>query len=235
MKMRKRILILNDDLKMAKEIKYSLQNESTEAYYAESVRDALDCLKRYSIQLVILDLHLAEMDGLTLLETMRTLKPMPILLLSSSKNQDEHIRAFKVGADIVLDKESVSLEYLLAQAEALMRRYALPHDSKSWAYTLVFGKDLLIEPERRKATLQGRPLDLSRKEFDMLLFLASNAGRVLQREQIYSNVWSDENSYDVDASVRNRIYELRRKLNVQGKTYIETVWGVGYRFNSDPK
>lgn len=233
--MKKRILILNHDAESAKEIKYSLQNESTETYYADSVQDALIHLKRYPTQLVIMDINLAEADGFKLLETMRTLKTVPILVLSSAGDHTQHIQAMKSGADIVLSKESISLEYLLAQAEALMRRHAMPPDEMCRNYTLVFGKDLIIEPEFRRVTLQGQPLDLTRKEFDMLLYLASQAGRVLGRNQIYDNVWSDESNYDIDASVRNRISELRRKLNMEGKSYIETVWGVGYRFNPDPE
>lgn len=232
--MKKRVLILNDDLKIAKAIKYSLQNESTEAYYADSVQDALSFLKRYPVQLIIMEIHLSETDGLTLIEAMRSCKTVPILILSSNNDEKEQISAIKAGADVVMRKENTSLEYLLAQAGALMRRHAMPPDEMGRHYTMVFGKDLIIEPEFRRATLQGQPLDLTRKEFDMLLYLASQAGRVLDREQIYNNVWSDESDYDIDASVRNRISELRRKLSVDGKSYIETVWGIGYRFNPNP-
>lgn len=232
--MKKRVLILNDDLKTAKEIKYSLQNESTDAYYADSVQDALSILKRYPVQLVIMDITLTEADGLTLIEAMRNCKTVPILILSSSRDEKEQIKAIRAGADVVMEKENTSLEYLLAQAEALMRRHAMPPDEMGQSYTLVFGKDLIIEPEARRATLQGQPLELTRKEFDMLFYLASQAGRVLKREQIYNNVWSDESIYDIHTSVKNRISELRKKLNVDGKSYIETVWGIGYRFNPDP-
>lgn len=188
-----------------------MQNESTEAYYADSVQDALSVLKRYPVQLVIMDIDLAEADGLTLIETLRSCKTVPILILSLSRDKKERIRAIRAGADVVMEKKNTSLEYLLAQAEALMRRHAMPPDAMGRTYTLVFGKDLIIEPEARRVTLQGYPLELTRKEFDMLLYLASQAGRVLNREQIYNNVWSDESSYDIQASVKNRISELRKK------------------------
>lgn len=233
--MKKRVLIMNDDLGIAKAIKYSLQNESTDAYYSDSVQDALLFLKQYPVQLIIMDISLSEADGIALLKTLRNTETVPILILSSTSNQRDQISAIKAGADMVLEKDNTSMEYLLAHAEALMRRYAMPSDKMSRVYTLVFGKGLVIEPETRTATLQGQALDLTRKEFDMLLYLASQAGRVLDREQIYQNVWSDENSYDIHASVKNRISELRKKLDVEGKSYIETVWGVGYRFNHEPE
>ena len=80
--------------------------------------------------------------------------------------------------------------------------------------------------------LQGEALKLTRKQFDMLFFLASNAGRVLSREQLYEHVWPTESVYDVGAAVKNRIADLRSSV---GKDYIETVRGVGYRFNPKPK
>lgn len=232
--MKKRVLILNNDLNTAKEIKYGLQSESTDAYYADSVQDALSILKRYPVQLIIMDIDLAEIDGLALIEAMRSCKTVPILVLSSNNEEKAQISAIKAGADVVMEKENTSLEYLLVQAEALMRRHAMPPDEMGRHYTMVFGKGLIIEPEFRRATLQGQPLELTRREFDMLLYLASQAGRVLGRDQIYNNVWADESNYDIHTAVKNRISELRKKLNVDGKTYIETVWGIGYRFNPDP-
>lgn len=221
--MKKRVLILNDDLNTAKEIKYSLQNESTDAYYADSVQDALSILKRYPVQLIMMDIVLAEADGLALIEAMRSCKTVPILVLSSNNEEKAQISAIKAGADVVMEKENTSLEYLLVQAEALMRRHAMPPDEMGRVYTLAFGKDLIIEPEFCLATLQGQPLELTRKEFDILLYLASQAGRVLGREQIYNNVWSDESNYDIHTAVKNRISELRKKLDVDGKSDIETV------------
>lgn len=225
---------MNDNLNTAKQIKYSLQNVSTEACYADSVQEALSVLKRYPVQLIIMDIDLAEADGFALIEAMRRCKTVPILILSLNSDEKTQISAIKAGADVVMEKENTSLEYLLAQAEALMWRHAMPPDEMGRHYTMVFGKDLIIEPEFRRATLQGQPLDLTRRGFDMLLYLASQAIRVLDRVQIYNNVWSDESNYDIHTSVKNRISELRKKLNVDGKTHIETVWGIGYHVDPDP-
>lgn len=227
----RRVLVVNEDLAVCKEIKYSLQNDGTDVYYATSIDDALNCFARYSYQLVIMDTHFAEINGVQVIEKMRQAKPVPILVLSSGTEKSEHVEALEAGADLVLEQENIDLEVLLAHAEALMRRYTVLGNNADQTYTLVFGKDLIIDPDRRIVTLQGDRLELTRKQFDMLLYLASNAGCVLGREQIYEHVWPGDGAYGIDAAVKNKIADLR---NIMGKDYIETIWGVGYRFNPKP-
>lgn len=227
----RRILIINDNINICKEIKYSLKNAGTDAYYATSVDDALNCFARYSYELVIMDTQFAEANGIKLVETMRQAKPVPILVLSSGHEKSEHVEILEAGADIVLEQGNVNLDVLLAHAESLMRRYTVLGRNTNQTYTLVFGQGLIIDPDRRSVTLQGERLELTRTQFDMLLYLALNAGNVLKREQIYEHVWPRQNAFDIDAAVKNRISELRA---IMGKDYIETVWGLGYRFNPKP-
>lgn len=229
--MMRRVLVVNENLAVCKKIKYSLQNDGTDVYYATSIDDALNCFARYSYQLVIMDTRFSEINGVQIVEKMRQAKPVPILVLSSGNEKSEHVEALEAGADLVLEQNRVDLDVLLAHAEALMRRYTILGSNTNQTYTLVFGKDLIIDPDRREVTLQGQRLDMTRKQFDMLLYLASNAGQVLSREQIYEHVWPHETVFDVDAAVNNRVADLR---NVMGKGYIQTVWGVGYRFNPKP-
>lgn len=97
-------------------------------------------------------------------------------------------------------------------------------------YTLSFGTELMINPTYRQVSLEGNWLNLTRKEFDLLYFLASSPGQVFTREQIYRNVWHGETDYHVDEAVKSSIKALRKKLNPASKEYIENVRGVGYRF-----
>lgn len=229
----RRILVINDDLEICKKIKYSLKNDGTDVYYATSVDDALNCFARYPYQLVIMDTRFAEINGIKLVERMRQAKPIPILVLSSGHEKSEHKEALEAGADMVMEQDGVDLEMLLAHAEALMRRYTVLGSNTNQTYTLVFGQDLMIDPDRREVTLQGQRLELTRKQFDMLFYLASNAGNVLRREQIYEHIWPDDNTYGVDDVVKFHIKTLRKKLHAQGGNFIETIWGIGYRFNPD--
>lgn len=97
-------------------------------------------------------------------------------------------------------------------------------------YTLVCGKDLIINPEKREVLLKGHPLELTRKEFDLLFCLARHPGQVLSREQLYNLVWTEDNAINVDDVIKTHIKTLRKKLSQADTEYIQNVWGVGYRF-----
>ncbi len=230
--MHKKVLIIDDDLAVCKEIKYALQNETTDVYYALSARDGIEQFTQHRFCLVIMDILLSEVNGMELLKTIRQVKPIPVLVLSSKPGSEERIAALKTGAHGYVEKP-YQLEECLAHAQSLMELYAQLHTSESRCYTLAFGMDLIIDPTRRQATLKGELLNLTRKEFELLFCLASHVGQVLTREQLYSHVWSNENHFDVDESVRSHIKGLRKKLAPSGKNFVQTVWGVGYRFTTD--
>ena len=232
--MKKKVLIIDDDLTVCREIQYALQGDTTEVYCANSAGDGLEQLARQPFCLVIMDVLLSETDGLTLLQMIRRMKPVPILVLTSDSGQDGKVSALKAGADSYMNKP-FEMEECLAQSQALMRLYMELHGTEQRCYTLAFGMDLIIDPVRHQATLKGEPLDLTRKEFDLLFCLALHAGQVLSREQLYSHVWPNDNDFDVDASIKNHITKLRKKLSPGGKEYIENIWGVGYRFTSEDK
>lgn len=228
-----RILIIDADLHNCKRIKYALQKQSRElyAYYTPSVVEAIERLIKGSYQLVILDLSLSETDGLRLLETIRELRLMPILALSAKDSTEQTVKAFSLGADDVLGKP-FALEECLARAQNLLRRSHAVGGSGEPGYTLVSGRDLVMNPLTRRAYQRGEPLDLTRREFDLLYFFVSHAGQVLSREQLYNSVWPSEADFDTEEAVRYQIKQLRKKLGVSDKApYIETVWGVGYRFS----
>lgn len=231
--MKKSVLIIDDDLKVCREIKYALQDDrTTDVYYALSASEALEIFLKRRFCLVIMDVQLAETDGLELLRIMRQAKTLPILVLSAKANSSERAALLQAGANVYLEKP-YELEECLAQAESLMELYIKANPVENRCYTLAFGAELIIDPARHQATLKGEPLILTRKEFDLLFCLASHAGQVLSREQLYSQVWPDESDFNVDASIKNHIKKLRQKLTPAGKDYIQNVWGVGYRFSAD--
>lgn len=227
--MKKRVLIIDDNLEVCKQIKYSLQNETTTAYYALSVHDGLKQFMEQQYCLVIMDIVLSEANGHELLTMMRKSKPIPILVLSSKPGNENKLSAYQAGAHAYLEKP-YELEECLAQAESLMQLYVELADKEKQYYTLVFGRDLMIDPIKRKATLKGEPLNLTKKEFELLFCLARHAGQVLTREQLYSQVWESDNSYNVDNLVKAHIKTLRKKLTPAEREYIKNVWGMGYRF-----
>lgn len=179
-----------------------------------------------------MDILLSETNGMTLLQTIRNVKPVPILVLSSKTDIKDKVTALKAGANVYLNKP-YELEECLAHAQSLIELYVQLHTAESRCYTLAFGMDLIIDPVKHQATLKGESLNLTRKEFDLLLYLASHAGQVLSREQLYSAVWKEDTTYNVDEPVKSHIKALRRKLTPAGKEYIKNQWGVGYRFSPE--
>ena len=230
--MKKKVLIIDDNPKVCREIKYALQNETTEAYYALSAHDGIEQLTRHQFCLVIMDILLSEADGIELLKMIRQINPVPILVLSSKPESTGRLAALKAGAHGYMEKP-YELEECLAHAQSLMELYAQLHTSENRCYTLAFGMELIIDPLKHQATLKGEPLDLTRKEFDLLFTLASHAGQVLSREQLYNQIWPNESEVNIDDSVKNHIKKLRKKLTPSGKEYIKNIWGVGYVFSDD--
>lgn len=230
--MKKKVLIIDDDLNTCRQIKYSLQSITTDVYYALSVREGIRRFMEQEYCLVIMDMSLSEADGGELLKMMRKAKTIPVLVLSSKSGRESRLSAYQAGAHAYLEKP-YELEECLAQAEALMELYVGLKPLEERCYTLAFGMDLLIDPDRRSVTLKGQPLNLARKEFDLLFCLASHAGQVLSREQLYSQVWNDENTYNIDETVKSHIKTLRKKLTPADREYIKNVWGIGYRFSDE--
>ena len=112
-----------------------------------------------------------------------------------------------------------------------MHIYLHSNAAAQGCYTLAFEMDLIIDPSYRKVLLKGKELELTRREFDLLYYLANRSGQVLSREQIYNAVWKNEADYNVDESVKSCIKTLRKKLISHNWDYIQNVRGVGYRFS----
>lgn len=229
----RKVLIIDGDIDNCKQIKYALQSYGIDAYYTQSVVDGMDCLLRHTYQLVILDITLSEQDGLKLLEMMRRMQDMPILVLSSHGDIERKKQAYDRGADDYLQKP-VDLADCLLHAQALLRRYngdTLQEKSQR-KYTMVIFEDLFMDPSTRKATHNGKELELTRREFDLLYLLASHEGRVLEHDQLRHYVWGDDFIGNESKAIPTSVSRLRAKLDDTG--YIETVRGVGYRFKKKP-
>lgn len=225
-------MIIDDDIDVCKEIKFLLQNETIDVYYTPSAPDGLKLITKYHFCLVIMETLLPKTNGFELLKAIQRVKPLPVLVLSSNTGSLERIKALRAGASGYVEKP-YELEECLAYAQSLIDLYTRLHTIESHIYTLAFGVDLIIDPTSHQTTLKGELLNLTRKEFDLLFCLAEHVGQVLTREQLYSYVWKEDASYNVDELVKAHIKALRKKLIPAGKEYIKNVWGIGYRFSPD--
>ena len=230
---KEKVLIIGSDTEHCKAIKDALDGYQVGTYYTLSVVDGIERLIRHSYELVILDISLSEQDGLQLLHFMRQTKDMPILVLSSQGDYESKRRAYCMGADDFLEKP-LELKECLLRAQALLRRYnaTAPPPPGERRYTIVNFENMRIDPLTRYVCYNGREIDLTRREFDLLHLLATHAGQVLTHEQISYHIWGNNFTGDESNAIPVSMRRLRKKL--EDNHVIETIRGVGYRFKKVP-
>jgi two-component system response regulator MtrA len=217
-----RILVVEDDRHIAQLLRVYLEREGYEAHIANDGREGLRLFGEIDPDLVILDLMLPGLHGRDVCRAIRTRSPVPIVMLTALDDERDVIEGLDLGADDYITKPFKPTVMLARVRSALRRSSGLTN----LIHEIAFG-DLVIHPEERLATIDGREIDLRTKEFDLLLTLASRPGVVLTRESLLRQVWGRE--YDVDTrTIDVHVNRLRSRL-VESDTEIETVRGVGYR------
>ena len=232
--MNKRILLIEEDMNIKRTLSDCLQDSTTDIEYLLSAKDALDSLFRRHYCLIILSLDLSEIDSLFMIQTFRRHHTVPILVLSQNDSLNVKIAAIENGADSFMVKP-LNPEECRITAKSLIRRYTQLGGDLEKPYALSVGGSLIIDPQYRYVTFNGTPIELSRKEFDILYFLIQYQCQVFSHEQIYSRIWGEDVIWDTEKTIRFHVQSLRKKLDFIKKiAQIETVWGVGYRFNPNP-
>ncbi|NUK31498.1 response regulator transcription factor [Parageobacillus sp. VR-IP] len=218
---KKRVLIVDDEEDMRFLVRMYLENAGFSCLEAEDGDRALEVLEEAKVDAVLIDVMMPKMDGFTLCERIRRQSDVPILFLTARGEEWDKVRGLKLGGDDYIVKPFSPGE-LIARIEAVIRR-AYHADNSG----LSFGS-LLIDERGRKVTVDGEPVILTLKEFDLLLFLAKHRGQVFSREELLAKVWG----YDYTGNARTvdtHIKTLRMKLK-QASDFIHTVWGIGYKF-----
>ena len=219
---RARILVVEDDPAILAGLREKLRMEGHEVLAVEDGEVALGALADEPFDLVILDLMLPKLDGLSVLRRLRKRSAtLPVLILSAKGREDDKVEGLRAGADDYLAKP-FGLRELVARIDALLRR------ARKAVKTLAFG-DVRVDVERRKVLVRGREAALSRKELDILLFLARNEGRAVTRAEVLAAVWGHFAS-SADRAVDFHILNLRRKLEAdpEAPRHIVTRYGEGY-------
>lgn len=233
--MKNQVLIIDSDIEVCKEIKYSLQNKNTSVYYTVSAKEALNLFASHTYALVIMDIEHSETDGLELLQSLHKKNPVPILVLSSHFSKVEECKVLHAGADKYLGKP-LDLERCLAHAQAVMRRYMLGAQQQGRSYILAAGSGLRIDLHAHRVFWNEKKINLTPIQYRLLCSLANHMGEVLTKEQIYVTGWDENFEVNIDEAVKYQIKELRRKFGKAGAgDLIETVWGIGYQLTLEEK
>lgn len=228
--MSKQILIVDDDEKIAKLIEIYLINEGYSVHLADNGVLALEMMDREEIDLVVLDVMMPGMDGISVCLKIRETRTTPILMLSAKDGDMDKITGLMTGADDYMVKPFNPLE-LVARVKSLLRRssYAAQPKEAPQDHLIKLGS-LQIDKETHSATVDGRAVKLTPIEFGILYLLASHPGRVFGSEEIFELIWKDK-YFESNNSVTVHISRLRDKLEkeMDGEKLIRTVWGVGYK------
>lgn len=222
-----RILIVEDELDLANIIKDYLEKELYEVEICSQGDEAIEIFDKFKPSLVILDLMLPGMNGYEICKNIRKKSTIPILILSAKIDEFDKVKGLNLGADDYITKPFRPRE-LLARVNAQLRRSQVFNKEN---LEIIDIENIRIYTKEYKVEKNGRDLDLSRNEFELLMFLSKNPRQVFSREQLYDRIWGFDSYGDLN-TVTVTINRLRQKIedNPKNPKYILTVWGVGYKF-----
>jgi DNA-binding response OmpR family regulator len=223
----KKILVVDDEALLVKGIRFNLQNEGYNVVTGSNGLEAVTIAQNGDVDLIVLDVMMPEMDGLTACSKIREFSNVPIIMLTAKTDDMDKLMGFDYGADDYLTKPFNILE-LKARIRALLRRAGF--SEKNTVNEMTIG-NISLDLDARNAFVSGKVVELTAKEFDVIEFLMRNPNRVYSRENLLDTIWAYEYRSDI-RTVDVHIRRLREKLeeNPAEPKYIMTKWGVGYYF-----
>ena len=217
-----KVLMVDDEARMRKLVKDFLAIKGYKVIEAEDGEQAVDIFfKEKDIGLVILDVMMPKMDGWEVCRTLRRYSQVPIIMLTARSEERDELLGFELGVDEYISKP-FSPKILVARIEAILRR------GNAGTGEILEAAGIRVDKDAHEASVDGQPVDLSNKEFELLTYFMENQGMALSREKILNNVWNYDYFGDartIDAHVK----KLRSKLGEKGEL-IKTIWGMGYKF-----
>lgn len=222
----KNILIIEDDNAIAELERDYLEINDFECEIALSGTDGLNKALSYDYDLIIIDIMLPGLDGFSVITELRKIKQTPVIFLSAKSEDIDKIRGLGLGADDYMTKPFSPSE-LVARVKAHISRHEILTNGSS---DIISRRSLIINKDAHTVTVGGKLISLTAKEYDLLLFLAENPNRAFSKDYLFDRVWGMDALGDV-STVTVHIQRVRDKININNENFIETVWGVGYKFS----
>ena len=221
-----KILVVDDESRMRKLVKDFLTKKNFQVLEAGNGEEAMDIFyEEKDIALIILDVMMPKMDGWEVYREIRKNSKVPIIMLTARSDERDELLGFDLGVDEYISKP-FSPKILVARVEAILRR-----TGQSNPEDVLSAGGIVIDKAAHLATVDGNPMELSFKEFELLTYFLENEGIALSREKILNSVWNYD--YFGDArTIDTHVKKLRSKMGDKGE-YIKTVWGMGYKFEVD--
>ena len=216
-----KILVVDDEARMRKLVKDFLSIKGYHVLEAGDGEEAVDLFfQQKDIALILLDVMMPKMDGWEVVKTIRKYSQVPIIMLTARGEESDELQGFNLGVDEYISKP-FSPKILVARVEAILRR-------SNGSQDVIDVGGIHIDKTAHQVSVDGKPVDLSYKEFELMTYFAENQGIALSREKILNNVWNYD--YFGDArTIDTHVKKLRSKLGEKGE-YIKTIWGMGYKF-----
>lgn len=225
-----RVLVVDDEKLIVKGIRFSLEQDSFDVDCAYDGEEALELAKSNEYDIVLLDVMLPKMDGFEVCREIRSFSDVPIIMLTAKGDDLDKIQGLDNGADDYITKPFNILE-VKARIKAIMRRTKQTKAKQENSSNLLRAKDMELDTEGRRVYIKGKEINLTTKEFEVLLLLLRNPNKIYSREKLLPLIWGVD--YPGDArTVDVHIRRLREKIeeNPSEPVYIHTKWGVGYYF-----
>lgn len=227
------ILVCDDDKEIVEAIEIYLQQEGYQVFRAYDGEDALKILKEEEIHLLIIDVMMPKLDGIRATLKIREESSIPIIILSAKSEDTDKILGLNVGADDYITKPFNPLE-LVARVKSQLRRYTKLGNVAENGQAVYQVGGLAINDELKEVTVDGEIVKLTPIEYNILLLLMKNQGKVFSINQIYENIWN-EDAIGADNTVAVHIRHIREKIEINPKEprYLKVVWGVGYKIDKN--
>ena len=223
------ILVCDDDKEIVEAIEIYLQQEGYHVLKAYDGEQALDMLKKNEVHLLIIDVMMPKLDGIRATLKIREESSIPIIILSAKSEDSDKILGLNIGADDYVTKPFNPLE-LVARVKSPLSRYTQLGSVSESNETVYQVGGLMINDDLKEVTVDGELVKLTPIEYNILLLLVKNQGKVFSIEQIYENIWN-EDAIGADNTVAVHIRHIREKIEINPKEprYLKVVWGVGYK------
>ena len=226
------VLVVDDEKEIADLVEVYLKNENYNVYKCYTSEKAIKYIDSIKIDIAILDIMIQGKNGFEICKYIREkgLK-FPVIMLTAKIEDNDKIKGLTLGADDYITKPFNPLE-LVARVKSALRRYTIYNNEKE-EKNIIEINGLIIDKEKHKCLLYDKEIDLTPMEFDILLYLATNRGKVISSEELFENVWK-EKYFDSNNTIMVHIRRIREKLNENTKNpkFIKTVWGVGYKIEN---
>lgn len=224
------VLVVDDDKEIVNAIEIYLSKEGYNILKAYNGKEALEIVKHNEIHLIIVDIMMPKMDGIEFTDNIRKDKSIPIIMLSAKSEDYDKVLGLDKGADDYITKPFNPIE-LIARVNSQIRRYtklgSITMENDENVYKT---GELQIDDSTKKVIVDGKEIKLTPTEYNILIFLTKNKGKVFSIEEIYENVW-DEECYGAENIIAVHIRHIREKIEINPKDpkYLKVIWGVGYK------